>query len=71
LPEGDSVASQCPNILLVRHGRSAHKASRLLDLAKLVRWRDAYEAAGIDERDRSPALKAKRSRNWSVWPFRR
>jgi len=42
------------NILLVRHGRSAHKHVGLLDRAGFVRWREAYEAAGIDERDRPP-----------------
>src|SRR4051794_344910 len=43
------------NILLVRHGRSAHRQTGFLGLAEFVRWREAYEAAGIDERDRPPA----------------
>lgn len=42
-------------IHLVRHGRSAHVESGWLDLAGFLRWREAYEAAGIDERDPPPA----------------
>jgi len=38
-------------ILLVRHGRSAHVQRGSIDLAGFHRWRDAYEAAGIDEQD--------------------
>jgi broad specificity phosphatase PhoE len=46
-------------IFLVRHGRSAHVQAGFLDLTELVRWREAYEAAGIDEGDPPPpALKA-------------
>ena len=42
-------------ILLVRHGRSGHVQSGLLDLAAYHRWREAYEAAGIDAKERPPA----------------
>jgi len=42
-------------ILLVRHARSAHVHRGFLDLAGFRRWREAYEAAGIDERDQPPA----------------
>ena len=46
-------------ILLVRHGRSAHVHSGFVDRAAFDRWREAYESAGIDERDQPPAaLKA-------------
>jgi broad specificity phosphatase PhoE len=46
-------------IVLVRHGLSAHTHSGLIDLAGFGRWRAAYEAAGIDERDEPPpALRA-------------
>jgi phosphohistidine phosphatase SixA len=41
-------------IFLVRHGRSAHVHRGLVDLAGFARWREAYEAAGIDERDQPP-----------------
>lgn len=36
-------------IVLVRHGRSAHVVQGLLDIAAFRRWRDAYEAAGIND----------------------
>ena len=42
-------------ILLVRHGRSAHVHRGFIDIAGFRRWREAYEAAGIDERDQPPA----------------
>lgn len=46
-------------IFLVRHGRSAHVHRGFIDHAGFHRWRAAYEAAGIDERDQPPApLKA-------------
>lgn len=46
-------------ILLVRHGRSAHVQRGSVDLAGFLRWREAYEAAGIDEHDQPPVtLKA-------------
>ena len=46
-------------IVLVRHGRSAHVHVGAIDLAGFHRWREAYEAAGIDEDDPPPAeLKA-------------
>lgn len=43
-------------ILLVRHGRSAHVADgRWLDRAGVARWREAYDAAAIADDDRPPA----------------
>lgn len=41
-------------IVLVRHGLSAHVHVGFIDLAGFGRWREAYEAAGIDERDEPP-----------------
>ena len=41
-------------IALVRHGRSAHVYAGWIDLAGFHRWREAYEAAGIDEREEPP-----------------
>ena len=41
-------------ILLVRHGRSAHVHAGAIDVEGFRRWREAYEAAGIDERDEPP-----------------
>ena len=41
--------------MLVRHGRSSHTVTGLLDLAAFRQWRVAYEAAGIDPADRPPA----------------
>ena len=41
-------------IVLVRHGLSAHVHAGFIDLAGFGRWREAYEAAGIDERDEPP-----------------
>ena len=43
-----------PKITLIRHGRSAHVVKGLLDLAAFRKWREAYEAAGIDPADRPP-----------------
>jgi broad specificity phosphatase PhoE len=37
-------------IVLVRHGRSAHVHAGWIDHAGFLRWREAYEAAGIDAR---------------------
>ena len=46
-------------IVLVRHGRSAHVHAGWMDVAGFLRWRETYEAAGIDERDAPPqALQA-------------
>ena len=47
-------------ILLVRHGHSAHTTrAGWLDAAGVLRWRDAYDAAGIlDDSRPSPALVA-------------
>jgi broad specificity phosphatase PhoE len=41
-------------ILLVRHGRSSHVHVGWIDLAGFLRWREAYEAAGIDASDVPP-----------------
>lgn len=46
-------------IVLVRHGRSAHVHAGWIDVAGFLRWRETYEAAGIDERETPPqALQA-------------
>lgn len=42
-------------LILVRHGRSAHVQTGLLDREGFLRWRAAYEAAGIDDREPPPA----------------
>lgn len=42
------------NIVLVRHGRSSHAHVGWIDLAGFLRWREAYEAAGIDASDVPP-----------------
>src|SRR3712207_4119623 len=34
-------------ITLIRHGRSAHVVTGLLDLDAVRRWREVYEAAGV------------------------
>jgi broad specificity phosphatase PhoE len=36
-----------PEIILIRHGRSAHVETGWIDLDGFHRWREAYEAAGI------------------------
>jgi broad specificity phosphatase PhoE len=36
-----------PEVVLVRHGRSAHVHAGWIDLQGFHRWREAYEAAGI------------------------
>jgi len=41
-------------IVFVRHGRSGHVHKGWIDVAGFGRWRDAYEAAGIDEQDQPP-----------------
>jgi broad specificity phosphatase PhoE len=42
-------------IILIRHGRSAHiHPERWSDTAGVHRWRDAYDAAGIDLNDAPP-----------------
>ncbi len=41
-------------IVLVRHGRSAHVHAGWIDRAGVLRWREAYDAAGIDADDRPP-----------------
>jgi len=42
-------------ITLVRHGRSAHVHSGWLSHAAFLRWREEYEAAGIDPTDTPPS----------------
>lgn len=41
-------------IHLVRHGRSAHAATAWVDHAGLVRWFEAYDAAGIADNEAPP-----------------
>lgn len=41
-------------ILLVRHGRSQHVQTERIDVEGFARWRESYEAAGIDERHETP-----------------
>jgi len=41
-------------IVLVRHGRSGHVHKGWIDVAGFGRWREAYEAAGIDEQHQPP-----------------
>jgi broad specificity phosphatase PhoE len=41
-------------IVLVRHGRSAHIHAGWIDVAGVRRWRQMYDAAGIDARERPP-----------------
>src|SRR6185503_4132286 len=41
-------------IVLVRHGRSAHVHAGWIDVAGFLRWRETYEATGIDERETPP-----------------
>lgn len=50
--ELDSPARQ---IVLVRHGRSAHVQTGWIDAAGLRAWREAYERAGIREDERVPS----------------
>ena len=42
-------------IVLVRHGRSAHVQKGWIDSAGLHRWRNAYDEAGITDREPPPA----------------
>jgi hypothetical protein len=42
-------------IILVRHGPSAHIHTGAIDRAGLEKWRDAYDAAGIQSTCRPPA----------------
>ena len=49
------VARTASRIMLVRHGRSAHVVrERWLDAAGVHRWRDDYDAAGIDAASEPP-----------------
>lgn len=41
-------------IHLVRHGRSAHVHAGWIDARGFLRWREAYEAAGIIDAERPP-----------------
>lgn len=41
-------------IVLVRHGRSGHVVKGLLDHTAFLKWREAYEAAGLDPLDSAP-----------------
>ncbi|HEX9986016.1 MAG TPA: hypothetical protein VGF69_22335 [Thermoanaerobaculia bacterium] len=41
-------------IVLVRHGRSAHVHAGWIDYTGFLRWRETYEAAGIDPREVPP-----------------
>lgn len=41
-------------IVLVRHGRSGHAHSGWINITEFRRWREAYEAAGIDAADVPP-----------------
>jgi broad specificity phosphatase PhoE len=41
-------------IILVRHGRSAHVHAGWIDHSGFLRWREAYDAAGIDARETPP-----------------
>lgn len=41
-------------LILVRHGRSAHVHAGWIDHAGFRRWREAYDAAGIDPRETPP-----------------
>lgn len=41
-------------IVLVRHGRSSHVNSGWINGAEFLRWREAYEAAGVDSEDVPP-----------------
>jgi broad specificity phosphatase PhoE len=43
-----------PKIILVRHGRSQHVQTGLMDHDGFLRWREHYEAAGIDETQLPP-----------------
>ena len=43
-----------PRVTLVRHGRSGHVHSGWIDRDGFLRWREAYENAGIDPREAAP-----------------
>lgn len=44
-----------PRLILVRHGLSAHTHTGAVDRAGVQRWRDAYDAAGIQPHPPPPA----------------
>jgi broad specificity phosphatase PhoE len=60
LPTNDDTTTRNDRrIVLVRHGRSAHVHAGWLDHAGVRRWRESYDAAGIDAREEPPgALRA-------------
>lgn len=49
------MAEKQEEIILVRHGRSAHVHGGWMDRDGFLRWRAAYEAAGIAAAERPPA----------------
>lgn len=49
-----SQLPEAPRIALVRHARSAHVHTGWIDAAGFRAWREAYEAAGIQEGERVP-----------------
>ncbi|HEX8251833.1 MAG TPA: hypothetical protein VF846_01705 [Thermoanaerobaculia bacterium] len=53
-------------IVLVRHGRSAHVVKGLLDLRAYMKWRDDYEAAGLDPFDAPPPALTAAAQNAAV-----
>lgn len=53
-------------IVLVRHGRSAHVHAGWIDVHGFHRWREAYEAAGILPGEVPPAELLERARRAGV-----
>jgi broad specificity phosphatase PhoE len=53
-PVVPTLAAAMPEIVLVRHGRTAHVERRWLDLDSLRSWMAAYDAAGIALRPPPP-----------------
>jgi len=49
-----SLASEATRIALVRHGRSAHRHRGWIDRAGFDAWREAYEAAGLQDTEGVP-----------------
>ena len=43
-----------PRVLLIRHGRSTHIQSGWISREQFLRWREAYESAGIRSDDQPP-----------------
>lgn len=48
------MSNQTNEIILVRHGRSAHVHAGWMSRDEFLSWRTAYEAAGIDPSDAPP-----------------